>query len=445
MTEALTRARNTAPIAPAAAWRIVALLTVANFLNFYDRTLPAVLAEELKAEFGLTDTAIGMIGASSIMIYAVAGIFLGRLADKRPRRLIIGFGLIVWSLMTAASGGVWSFASILIVRIGVGIGEASFAPAANSLLADLFPPSKRSRAVSIMQLGLPIGATAAFLTTGLLATAYGWRTVFLIAAVPGLIVGVMMLFIREPARGASDGIAGVPELTDRPFARVLRPRTMWWLIVCGIGIQISANGVATFLVPLLQRYFDLPLTLAGVFAGIPIGIIGVLALLVAGRVADRSRKRSPGRRLRTGAIWIGASAPLIAAAFLWTSAGVGWFLVLFSAGWFLQFAFHVTALPAIADFIEPKLRATAVAVLFAAFYILGGGLGPVLVGFLSETFAAQASTASDPAAEGLYTSLALVTPLALLLSAAAMWGASRTINRDHAAITELTSAARALS
>lgn len=433
MTELPVRTTPTAATAPAAtAWRMLALLAVANFLNFYDRALPAVLAEELKIEFGLTDTAVGALGAASIMVYAAVGVFLGRLADRQARRTIIGLGLIAWSIFTAATGGAWSFVSLLVARIGVGIGEASFAPAANSLIADMFPSERRSRAVSIMQLGVPLGVTTAFLTTGLIATALdSWRAVFLIAAVPGLVLGVVFLFVREPPRGAFDGVLAAPGRTDRPFARVLRPRTMWWLIASGVGIQICGNGVTTFLVPFLQRFFDPSLTAAGVLAGIPIGVVGMLALLVAGRFADRARAHSAGRRLALGAVWIAASSPLVALAFLIADAGVAWFLVVFSAGWFLQFAFPVTALPAIADFIAPNLRGTAIAVFFAAFYLLGGGLGPIIVGAVSEFSAAYAPSSSDASAHGLLTSLAIIAPLSLLLSGMAMWGASRTIERNR--------------
>ena len=187
------------------AWRVLALLTLANLLNYYDRTIPAVLVEEMKDTFGLNDALIGVMSASFILIYAVAGVWLGRLADRGSRRRVMGVGLIVWSVLTALTGGAWSFASLFVIRLGVGIGEASYAPAANSTIADLFPPSKRSRAAAVFQLGIPLGLILAFFTTGLIVDAFGsWRAPFVIAAVPGLLLGVALMRIDEPARGASE-------------------------------------------------------------------------------------------------------------------------------------------------------------------------------------------------------------------------------------------------
>lgn len=417
------------------AWRVVGLLAVANMLNFYDRTIPAILVEPIKNEFGLTDFHIGILSASFTVVYAVAGIVLGRMADRVSRRKIMGWGLLAWSLMTAASGGAWSFAALLIVRLGVGVGEASYAPAANSMIADLFPASKRSRAVAVFQLGLPIGLILAFFTTSLIADAFGsWRAPFFMAAIPGIIIALAMFFIREPQRGAADAtpIGHNQAPVDKPIRTISKIPTMRWLVLSGIGLQIAANSVATFLVPLFQRYFGLQLTTAAIYAGIVLGVAGLIGLLVGGAVADRASRTCPQKRVAVGAISLFAAAPLTWVALSLSPASVGLFVTFFSLGWFLQFFFHTTALPAVSDVVPPAMRSTAIAIFFAAFYLLGGAFGPMITGALSEHFASTTTAGGiSPDAQGLHDSLLWVVPLSLLLGAAGLLGATKTISADQ--------------
>ncbi|MEV0766175.1 MFS transporter [Nocardia sp. NPDC050435] len=407
------------------AWRIVCVLTLANLLNFYDRAVPAIVIEPIKDEFGLSDLAIGVLSGAFTVVYAVAGIAVGRMADRGSRRTIMAVGLLVWSIFTAAGGGAWSFASLLIFRLAVGVGEASYAPAANSLLADLFPAAKRSRAIAVFQFGQPLGLTLAFFTTGAIADAFGsWRAPFVIAAVPGFLVAVAMMFIKEPERGASEERPTTISPVHQPIRVVLRIPTMWWLILSGIGLQIAAYAVATFLVPLFQRYFELSLVRAATNAGIVLGLSGILGLLFAGIVAERAARRSRRLRLTYASVSLAASVPLTFWALTLPHTATSAFVLIFSVAWFLQFAFYVAAYPAVADVIEPRLRATGIAVLFAAFYLLGGALGPVVVGALSDQFGDDTI--------GLRFALLAVVPSALAVAAAGLFGASATVEHDHA-------------
>ena len=231
---------------------LLASLTLANVVNFYDRTIPAVIVEPLKEEFGLTDTMVGVLGGSFTIVYAIAGVLLGRLADRVPRRYVMAAGLVVWSLFTGASGLVQGFLFLFLFRLGVGIGEASYGPASNALICDVYAPKRRSRAISIVSLGIPVGLLLAFLTVGVLVEATGtWRAPFVIAAVPGLLLAIAVLFVKEPARGATDTVELRAQEQERhPYRAVLRIRTITWLMVAGIGLQIPTYGVATFVVPL---------------------------------------------------------------------------------------------------------------------------------------------------------------------------------------------------
>ena len=146
------------------AWRVLFLLFLANLFNFFDRTIPAIIIEPIRMEWHLSDFQLGIIGTAFTLVYAIAGLPLGRMADNGSRKKIMGWGLAVWSGLTAINGLAGSFWTFLLVRMGVGIGEASYAPAANSLIGDLFPAHRRARAMGIFMLGLPLGLLLAFFT-----------------------------------------------------------------------------------------------------------------------------------------------------------------------------------------------------------------------------------------------------------------------------------------
>ncbi|GAA0608851.1 MFS transporter [Kutzneria viridogrisea] len=416
-----------------ASW-ILVLLFAGNLLNFFDRAIPAIVVEPLKAEFSLSDAQIGLLSTGFTVVYALFGLPLGRLADRGSRRMILAVGLVVWSLLTLANGLAGSFLALVLVRLLLGVGEASFAPAANSLLADLYPADRRARATSLLQLGLPVGLVLAFFTVGSITNAFGtWRAPFFLAAVPGLVIGVLLLFIREPSRGAVDPVGTSAGRADRPFRSVLRIPTLWWLILAGIGSQIASYSVSTFSVPLLQRYFGTSLAVGGMLTGVTVGLSGLVGLLLGGRIADRASRRSPAARVYTGAFALLLATPLILGALLLGPEAVGLFVALFTTGWLLQYMYYTAAYPAVADVVEPHLRATAVSIYFAAFYLLGGAVGPLITGALSDRFAASATGLSGPqaAAHGLHLSLLIVIPLAVLLTSVGLFGAARHVTRDN--------------
>lgn len=424
-------------------WYLLATLTLANVVNFYDRTIPAVIVEPLKAEFGLSDTMIGVLGGSFTIVYAIAGVLLGRLADRVPRRYVMAGGLIVWSLFTGASGLVQGFLFLFIFRLGVGIGEASYGPASNALICDVYEPKRRSRAISIVSLGIPVGLLLAFLTVGVVVEATGtWRAPFVIAAVPGLLLAVAMLFIKEPARGATDTVElRAVEQDKHPYRAVLRIRTITWLMVAGIGLQIPTYGVATFIVPLLQRYFGLSIGSASIGAGAILGLAGIVGLLLGGRLADRAADRHPSGRLVVPAIGFAFAIPLTVAALLLGSGNAALFVILFAVGWTGTQFLSAAASPAIADVTPPNMRATAIAVYFASFNLVGATLGPILVGALSDTLATPVGGLSAEAV-GLHRALLVIVPIGLVIAVFGASLASRALPRDRAAMTSSAQGSR---
>src|SRR5215467_11239050 len=161
-----------------AIWYTMAVLFAINALNFFDRNILGAVGEPIRKEFDLSDAALGALGTAFILLYAVVGIPLGRIADRATRKYLLSAGVFLWSLLTAASGIAQNFAQMFALRLGIGVGEATCAPVSASLIGDMFPSEKRGRAVSIFMLGLPVGIALSFAISGTIAKSYGWRFAF---------------------------------------------------------------------------------------------------------------------------------------------------------------------------------------------------------------------------------------------------------------------------
>src|SRR5699024_859590 len=357
------------------------------------------------------------------------------LADRVPRRFVMAGGLVLWSLFPGASGLVQGIVLLFVFRLAVGIGEASYGPASNALICDAYEPRRRSRAISIVSLGIPIGLLLAFLTVGVLVEATGtWRAPFVVAAVPGLLLAAAVLLIKEPRRGASDTVELRAEQEgSHPYRTVLRIRTITWLMVAGVGLQIPTYGIATFIVPLLQRYFGLSIVPASVGAGAILGLAGIAGLLLGGWLADRAAESHPSGRLLVAAAGFAAALPLTLVALLLGSDAAALFIVLFAVGWTGTQFLSAVASPAIADVTPPDLRATAIAVYFASFNLIGATIGPILVGVLSDAFATPRGQL-DAEAVGLHRALLVIVPIGLAIAVLGSWRASRALPRDRAAM-----------
>lgn len=419
------------------AWRILFLLFLANLFNFFDRTIPAIIIEPIRLEWGLSDLQLGLIGTSFTIVYAIAGLPLGRMADTGSRRKIMGWGLAAWSGLTALNGLAWNFWSFLLIRMGVGIGEASYAPAANSLIGDLFPAHKRARAMGIFMLGLPLGLLLAFFTIGAMVQAFdSWRAPFVIAAVPGLILAVFLFFIHEPARGAAESTQVSTAPVDKPIRKVLAIRTFWWLVLAGLAFNFATYACNSFLVPMLQRYYGLTLHNAAMATGVIVGLTGLVGLTLGGWVADKVHQRWANGRLLLGAFSMLVGCLCTGWALLAGRIDTALFVGVFSLGWLFAYNFYTCVYTAIQDVIEPRLRATAMALYFAGLYLLGGGLGPVAVGWLSDHYAKAAMHAAGAdemtetfKAVGLHDAMLLI-PVALLLTLLALLQAARCFQQD---------------
>jgi predicted MFS family arabinose efflux permease len=424
--------------APARSIYILILLFLINLMNFFDRTIPAVVLEPIRKEFGLDDTALGILGASFTLIYAVAGVPLGYLADRFRRTYILAAGLTAWSLLTAASGLAWSFMSFFWIRLLVGVGEASCAPAANSLIGDLFPSEKRARALGVFMLGLPLGLLLAFSIVGVLAQNYGWRVPFYLAAIPGFVVAAMILFAAEPVRGSQETYAiDATTALDRPMRRIIAIPTVWWIIASGATVNFAAYAMGTFLPTMLIRYHGLSIGKAGLIAALVLGATGLIGLTAGGWLADYLHKKFLRGRLLLASCSMLVATPLLYFGLAQPAGAADAATILLSLGWLLYFSYYCSVYSALQDVVEPRLRATAMAVYFFFQYVLGAGFGTVVTGALSDMYAKQAMTAAGTGemtdafrAVGLQSAMALVVPLAIALTCVSLFFAARSFIAD---------------
>lgn len=408
-----------------------------NLLNFYDRQILSAVNEPIRKEWGLSDTAMGTLTTAFTLIYAAVGVPLGRLADTWSRPRLLGLGLTVWSLLTAASGMAWNYASLFVSRLGVGVGEASCAPSATSLIGDLYPPARRARAVSIFMLGLPIGLFLSYRLSGVIAHAWGWRAAFYLACLPGLLLVPLAFKIREPQRGGSEGH---PPVSGRrkgsPYWQVLRIPTMLWLIISGALYNFNSYALNSFLTAFLSRFHHLGLREANNVSSIVLGAVGVAGLLGGGWAADRLSLVRPDGRLRFASTALLLAAPLIYWALEMPAGAMPGFILLLGTGSMLMFVYYSCVYVAISEVVEPALRGTAMAIYFFAMYVLGASLGPVGTGMLSDHFARKAMAAAGATlmtepfkAAGLHSAM-YVVPLLCTLVAAVLFAASRTVSTD---------------
>jgi MFS family permease len=413
-----------------------------NTMNFFDRQVLAAVQEPIKEEWGLSDAQLGWLGTAFTLLYAAVGLPLGRWADIGKRTWILAGGAALWSILTTLCGMAWSFASLFALRLGVGVGEASCAPTANSLLGDLFPPQHRARAIAVFMIGLPLGLGLGLIIGGMLGLRYGWRTALFVAGGPGMVLALLALFIPEPARGAAENREiGGRQRPGSPLFVVLRLPTMWWIIASGAIHNFNMYAQGQFLSSFMMRYHELDIRKAGMISGIVYGFGGI-GILFGGWACDLLAKRRISGRLEVATLALLVYVPSWFIALAQPRGSVWGFAAWVLPGIMLSYVYYSGVYAAIQDIIEPALRGTAMAIYFFAMYLLGASLGPVVCGGVSDYFAHRAMLAEGATqlsatarAIGLYHAMYLLPSLGIAL-VIVLFAASRTIEKDHQKLQE---------
>lgn len=454
-------------------WYVLFVLVLVYVMNFIDRQIMAILAEDIKADLGVGDAEIGFLyGTVFGVFYALFGIPLGRLADSWHRIRLLTIGLTLWSGMTALSGFAKSFGQLAVARIGVGVGEASASPVAFSVLSDYFPRENRATALAIYSSGLYLGGGFSLFIGGLIVNRWnaafpaggplglvGWQAAFLAVGIPGLLLALWVATLREPIRGLADGIPSAP--VPNPFRRffielssVLPPFTLLHaagfggralvtnlaglgvaLLVTGFMIRFTGNwpqwvaialagyavfswaqsirrrdpptfaliwGTPTFLfvvvgfglismigyavgfwqAPYAIRVFGADKAVAGFFLGGGGAAGGFLGVILGGRLSDWFKARNPAGRILVGFLALLGAAPFFILQFT-TGSETLFYLWGFLASVFASTWVGVAAATS-QDLVLPRMRGAATATYFLGTTIIGLGMGPFLVGKMSE-------------------------------------------------------------
>jgi MFS family permease len=378
---------------------MLTLLTIGFALNLLDRQIVNILGELIKRDLGLADWQLGALsGLAFALLYSTAAIPIARLADRSNRVKIVGVAIITWSVFTAACGAATSFIQLLLCRVGVGVGEAGGAPPSQSLIADSFPPDRRSGALAVFALGAPIGASIGLIGGGLLAGLIGWRWTMVAAGLPGILIGALVLLtlrdhrtIRRDASGASE-----PSLRAA-LGQLLSQRAFVLMALGGALLSFVNYGSMAFAGSFYLRNHLSELTDFGALVGLPpLGVIGIglgllgasggaLGALAGGKLGDRFGTRD----VRALTIIPAVGSVFCAAGYLvmFTLPGALWSLAMFGLASFFSNLWYGPGTLALQRLAGPKSKATALAVALFVNSAIGLSLGPLLIGIISDAFA----------------------------------------------------------
>jgi len=371
---------------------VLLVLTGVYTFNFIDRQILVILQESIKKDLGLTDTHLGMLtGLTFALFYATLGIPIARYADRSNRRNIVGISLIIWSLMTAVSGLVNNFVQLLIARIGVGIGEAGGSPPSHSIVSDYYPPHKRASALAIYSTGIYVGILFGYMIGGWIDENYGWRMAFFALGLPGVLYAmIVFLTVKEPRRGMSDkrlnNDDAIPVRRSKDFLEVLtlllKKKTFVFISLAAGFNAFVTYGIGNFFAPFLARIHHMETASIGIALGLVVGVGGITGTYAGGYFADRLGKRDIRWYL-----YVPILAGLVVVPFSITSflhGDLTLVLACNAVATFLTAVYMGPSLAVIHNLVDAHTRALASAVFFLILNLIGMGLGPLSIGYISD-------------------------------------------------------------
>jgi MFS family permease len=361
---------------------VLAFLLLAYIFNFLDRQILGILAQPIKAELNLSDAEFGAIGGLAFaLLYAVLGVPLALLADRTRRSWVIAGALAVWSGFTALCGTATGFTQLFLYRLGVGVGEAGGVAPSYALIADYFPPERRARAMAIYSLGVPIGLAGGTLIGAYLAALINWRAAFLVMGAAGILLApIMLTVVRDRTRPAA--------ALDRPvslrqvFPILARKPSFWLMAAAASCSSLSGYGLALWTPSVMMRSFGFDLISTGQFLASLLLIGGTAGVFLGGWLADRLGMADRSWYARLPAIaWL-ITAPTFVAGLLAPNATIAWPLLLIPNALNILWLGPVTT--AVQHLVPRPMRATASASFLFINNLVGLGVGPLLIGTVSE-------------------------------------------------------------
>lgn len=432
---------------------VLGSLLLAYIFNFIDRVIISYLSVPIIDEFKIEYWQFGILsGFAFAFFYTLLGIPLARLAERFNRTIIIGVSIIFWSVMTALCGLATSFATLLIFRFGVSIGEAGLTPPANSLISDYFKPSSRSAAIALYSTGVTIGSFFAALFVALFIGMVTWRETFIIVGLAGVPIGLIILFlVKEPPRGYTDPPGTVrPEVPGigETLKALAGNKTFWHVTLGGMAASFVGYGLVTFVMEFLRRSHGLDVQDAALYFLAPLALVGAVGTWLSGFLATRFGGRS--------AVWLPAIALPLAMIFqIWglNASNIYFVFVLLVIANLFQY-FYLGPMYSVAGaVVDAKMRATAIAILLFVVNLIGYGLGPLVTGVFIDWMISfqlsgvdgldrvtcfggeavltpeQTATCAEARGQGVRHGMSIVV-LLFLWGAAHFYFAMRTVNED---------------
>ena len=366
---------------------VLLLLTGVYTFNFIDRQILVILQEPIKAELGLSDTQLGLLtGFAFAILYVTLGIPVARWADKGSRKYIISIALAIWSGMTVLSGMAHNYLQLFLARVGVGIGEAGCSPPSHALISDYYPPEKRASALAIYSMGIYLGIFVGFIVGGYIAKEFGWRMAFYAVGIPGILYALLVYFgIKEPPKGHSDVQKEQVEqkATFGEVMQLLFSKKTFVFLALATGFHtFGLYGVGNFYAPFLSRVFGMDTAQVGIYMGLAIGLGGLIGTFAGGYIADKLRSRDLRWYLWLSLVMILLNLPILYFLFFTGNAQIA-LISLFISNLFTT-VYMGPSLAVTHSLVPATMRAVASSVLFFVLNLIGLGLGPLTIGFLSD-------------------------------------------------------------
>jgi len=362
------------------------VLTALNLLNYADRNVLYAVQPLVQDEFHLSKTQIGYLTSAFLGFYMVAAPFVGPLADRYSRKLIIVFGAVFWSGLTLLTAVTHTYGELLVRHTLVGIGEATFVTIAPTFVVDLFSEDKRARILGVFYLAIPVGSAAGYLVGGYLAPIYGWRFPFYIAAAPGFVLALAILFLKEPERGQFDTLKGTPE--RRTILGLLHNRAFLAATLGMAAMTFSLGGIQVWMPQFLFSERHYSLEKANLMFGMIVVVDGIVASLAGGFLGDYLLRRMKGAYYLVSAVSMSLGIPFMIVA-LFTSGrlmvpaiGVAAFFLLLNTS-------PLNA--AVINSVDAHIRATAIAANIFVIHILGDVPSPTMMGWVADHRSLQAA------------------------------------------------------
>ena len=363
------------------------LLMIVYTFSFLDRQIVSILAEDIKRDLELTDTQIGVLtGFAFALFYATLGLPIARLADKYNRVKIISICLALWSAMTVMCGLAANFVQLALARMGVGVGEAGALPSSHSLIADYFPPEKRSSAMAVFQLGVPFGVLLGFLAGGWVNEWFGWRWALILIGAPGVALAIVVyLTVKEPPR---------TQAPSQEQDSILKQIKMLWshpsyrqLCYAATLGSMGAYAILSWTPAYMIRTFDLTTSYVGTALALLVGVGGGIGTYLGGVAGDKAAEKSQSGPLKVAAAVCFGALPFFILGFLANSPLL--MLLFVAPAFFLYMSWMGPNWAMVQAVSPPETRAMASAFILFILNLIGLGFGPLAVGFLSDFFASQ--------------------------------------------------------